>query len=141
MLIDLVSMFIFGDCSLEASVTSSKANGSGYKRVFRAFVNAMSGIHFCWTNEAAFRQEVLLSVVLYPLIFMFDISSVEKALLFASLSFVLIVELLNSAIEATIDRIGLEHNVLSGRAKDMGASAVLMAILMTVGVWLCVLIG
>ena len=81
----------------------------------------------------------MLCLVLYPFILFVNATSVEKALLFSSLTLVVIVELINSAIESTIDRIGLEHNELSGRAKDMGAAAVMITIFMMMGVWLCVL--
>lgn len=82
----------------------------------------------------------MLCLILYPFVFFVHVTSVEKALLFSSLTLVVIVELINSAIESTIDRIGLEHNELSGRAKDMGAAAVMMTIFMMMGVWLCVLL-
>ncbi len=103
-------------------------------------MNAVSGLKACWVNESAFRQEVMLCLILYPFFFFVNVTSVEKALLFSSLTLVVIVELINSAIESTIDRIGLEHNELSGRAKDMGAAAVMMTIFMMMGVWLCVLL-
>jgi|TARA_R110002124_G_scaffold211657_1_gene377901 diacylglycerol kinase (ATP) len=120
--------------------TSSKPNGTGVKRIFRASINAASGLKSCWINESAFRQEVMLCLILYPFVFFVNVTSVEKALLFSSLTLVVIVELINSAIESIIDRIGLEHNELSGRAKDMGAAAVMMTIFMMMGVWLCVLL-
>lgn len=82
----------------------------------------------------------MLCLILYPFVFLVNVTSVEKALLFSSLTLVVIVELINSAIESTIDRIGLEHNDLSGRAKDMGAAAVMVTIFMMMGVWLCVLL-
>ena len=82
-----------------------------------------------------------LCLILYPFLFLVNFNLVEKALLFSSLTLVLIVELINSAIESTIDRIGLEHNELSGRAKDMGAAAVMMTIFLMMGVWLCVFLN
>lgn len=83
----------------------------------------------------------MLFLILYPFVFLVNVTSVEKALLFFSLTLVVIVELINSAIESAIDRIGLEHNELSGRAKDMGAAAVMMTIFMMIGVWLCALLN
>lgn len=83
----------------------------------------------------------MLCLILYPVILLVNATSVEKALLFSSLTLVVIVELINSAIESTIDRIGLEHNELSGRAKDLGAAAVMITIFMMMGVWLCVLLN
>ncbi|MCH4810397.1 diacylglycerol kinase [Vreelandella neptunia] len=121
--------------------TTSKPNGTGFKRIFRAYINAVSGLKACWKNESAFRQEVMLFLILYPFVFLFNVTSVEKALLFFSLTLVVIVEHINSAIESAIDRIGLEHNELSGRAKDMGTAAVMMTIFMMIGVWLCVLLN
>ncbi|WP_281998105.1 diacylglycerol kinase [Halomonas sp. A020] len=119
--------------------TASKPNGKGVIRIFRASINAFSGVKACWINESAFRQEVILCLVLYPVIFFIDATHSEKALLFLSLTLVAIVELINSAIECAVDRIGTEHHELSGRAKDMGAAAVMLTILMTVSVWLCVI--
>lgn len=119
----------------------TKPNGKGVKRIYRASLNAFSGLNACWKNEAAFRQEVAFSIALYPVIFIFDITAIEKAVLFASLTLILVVELVNSAIETTIDRIGIEHHPLSGRAKDIGSAAVFMSVLLMIGVWLCVLIG
>ena len=121
--------------------SQTKPNGKGVKRIYRASLNAFSGLHACWKNEAAFRQEVVFSIALYPCIFIFDITAIEKAVLFASLTLILVVELVNSAIETTIDRIGIEHHPLSGRAKDIGSAAVFMSVLLMIGVWLCVLIG
>lgn len=121
--------------------SQTKPNGKGIKRIFRASLNAISGLHACWKNEAAFRQEVAFCLVLYPFIFIFDTTSIEKAILFASLTLVLVVELVNSAIETTIDRIGIEYHPLSGRAKDIGSAAVFMSILLMIGTWLCVLVG
>jgi len=83
----------------------------------------------------------MLCLILYPFVFFVNVTSVEKALLFFSLTLVVIVELINSAIESTIDRIGREHNELSGRTKDMGAAAVMMTLFMMMGVWLCVLLN
>ncbi|MEA2117264.1 diacylglycerol kinase [Halovibrio sp. HP20-50] len=120
--------------------TTSKPNGTGVKRILRASKNAVSGLKACWINESAFRQEVILCLILYPFVFFVNVTPVEKALLFSSLTLLVIVELINSAIESTIDRIGLEHNELSGRAKDMGAAAVMMTLFMMMGVWLCVLL-
>ncbi|HAO02059.1 MAG TPA: diacylglycerol kinase [Halomonas sp.] len=119
--------------------TASKPNGKGVIRIFRASINAFSGVKACWINESAFRQEVMLCLALYPVIFFIDATYSDKALLFLSLTLVAIVELINSAIESAVDRIGIEHHELSGRAKDMGAAAVMLTILMTVGVWLCVI--
>ena len=126
---------------LQKSTINPKPNGRGVKRILLASVNAISGLKACWITESAFRQEVTLCLILYPFLFLVNFNLVEKALLFSSLTLVLIVELINSAIESTIDRIGLEHNELSGRAKDMGAAAVMMTIFLMMGVWLCVFLN
>lgn len=119
----------------------AKTNGKGIKRIYRASVNAIDGLYACWRSEAAFRQEIVASLFLYPLIFILDTTPVEKAALFMSLTLVLIVELINSAIESTVDRISFDHHPLSGRAKDIGSAAVLLSIALTIGVWLFVLVG
>lgn len=93
------------------------------------------GVRAAFRNEAAFRQELLLVAVLMPLAFWPDVALVERLLMVSSLFLVLIVELLNSAIEAAIDRIGLESHELSGRAKDLGSAAVLVTLVWTGYVW------
>jgi len=94
-----------------------------------------------FANEAAFRQELALSVVVIPLGLWLGHTGVERALLIAPMLLVLVVELLNSAIEATVDRIGLERHVLAGLAKDIGSAAVLMSFILLAAVWLLVLLG
>jgi diacylglycerol kinase (ATP) len=108
-------------------------------RIFRATAYSMSGLRAAVRKEAAFRQELILFVVLAPLGFWLGRTGVERALLFASLVLVLVVELLNSALEAVVDRIGKKRHKLSGRAKDMGSAAVYLALILVVVVWACVL--
>ena len=107
----------------------------GVERLFFAFLNSFRGLKFTYQTEAAFVQEIILSIFLLPLVFIIDTNSIEKVLLIMSLFIVLIVEVLNSAIEKTIDRIGLEYHPLSGRAKDMGSAAVLLSLVMMVSIW------
>ena len=99
----------------------------------------MAGFKAALKHEAAFRQEVALFVILAPLGFWLGRNGIERSLLIGSLVLVLIVELLNSAVEAVVDRIGSEKHELSGRAKDMGSAAVLLALLLVVVVWTLVL--
>jgi diacylglycerol kinase (ATP) len=111
----------------------------GLDRLVRAFGNSFKGFAGAFREEAAFRQELALAVVVVPLGLWLGRSGIEKALLVAPMLLVLIVELLNSAIEAAIDRIGPEHHQLSGLAKDIGSAAVFLSILLLVTVWALVL--
>lgn len=110
------------------------------RRLFGAFSYSLKGLQACFVNEEAFRVEVALSIVLIPLGLMLGENGVEKALLIGSVVMVLIVELLNSAVESAIDRIGLEKSELSGRAKDQGSAAVLLSMLLVAIVWSALLI-
>lgn len=112
---------------------------SGIKRIVLAAGYSCKGLRQAFQHEAAFRQELMLVVVLLPLAFLLEVEPVSRVLMVSTLMLVLIVELLNSAIEAVVDRIGTEHHELSGRAKDMGSAAVLIALLLTAYVWLTAL--
>jgi diacylglycerol kinase (ATP) len=117
-----------------------KRSGKGLERLYRAFGWSMSGLKATFVHEAAFRQEFLLCIVLTPLAFYFGKTGVERALLLGSLLLVLIVELLNSAVEAVVDRISEDEHELSGRAKDMGSAAVFLSLLNVAVIWLFVLL-
>jgi diacylglycerol kinase (ATP) len=112
---------------------------TGLTRMFRAFGASMQGLSGAFREEAAFRQELVLAVVVIPLGLWLGRSGIERALLIAPMFIVLIVELINSAIEATVDRIGLERHKLSGLAKDIGSAAVLMSLTLLAVVWVLVL--
>ena len=112
---------------------------TGFTRMFRAFGASMKGLAGAFREEAAFRQELALAVVVIPLGIWLGHDGVERALLIAPMFLVLVVELINSAIEATVDRIGLERHELSGLAKDIGSAAVLMSLALVAVVWLLVL--
>ncbi len=114
---------------------------SGMRRLLLAYVNSWKGFKGAFRAEAAFRQEVVLAIVLLPLGAWLGKSGVERALLLGSVVFVLIVELLNTAIETVVDRIGLERHELSGLAKDVGSTAVLLAFVVLAIVWGFVLLG
>lgn len=116
-----------------------RKNGQGLARIVRATRCSWAGLLAAWENEAAFRQEAIMVIVLLPLALWLGENGVERALLGGSLLLVLIVELLNSSIEAAVDRIGPERHELSGRAKDLGSAAVGCAIGVVVFVWICVL--
>jgi diacylglycerol kinase (ATP) len=113
----------------------------GVTRVLRAARASWLGLAGCFREEAAFRQELALAIVVIPLGLWLGHTGVERALLVAPMLLVLIVELLNSAIEATVDRIGLERHQLSGLAKDIGSAAGLMSFILLAAVWLLVLLG
>ena len=115
-------------------------NGRGLRRLIRAGKSSLAGFTAAFKYEEAFRQELLLAVVLLPLGLLLGETGVEKALLAGSLLLVMIVELLNSAVEAVVDRVGLELHPLSGRAKDMGSAAVFLVIVYTIVVWLAILL-
>ncbi len=117
----------------------AKPGETGLKRILSAARYSAKGLRSCWRNEAAFRQEVLLFIVLVPLALWLGQTGLEKAALIAVLVLVLIVEVLNSSIEAVVDRIGHEHHELSGLAKDQGSAAVLLSMLTVPVVWVLVL--
>ena len=114
---------------------------TGLRRVWNAFSYSMDGLRAAYKNEDAFRQEVWLALVLIPLALLIPASAPGKALMVASVLLVLIVELLNSAVEATVDRVSLEPHRLAKRAKDIGSAAVMISLLNVVAVWLLVLFG
>lgn len=108
---------------------------TGIDRIAHAFGYSMAGLAAAFKGESAFRQEVVLGAVLVPVALWLATDWAQLMLMVGTLLIVLIVELLNSAIEATVDRISFEHNVLSKRAKDMGSAAVLLALLLLGLVW------
>ena len=107
--------------------------------MFRAFGVSMKGLAGAFREEAAFRQELALAVVVIPLGLWLGRNGIERALLVAPMFFVLVVELVNSAIEATVDRIGKERHQLSGLAKDIGSAAVFLSLLLMAVIWILVL--
>lgn len=114
---------------------------AGFRRLVLAFVNSWKGFRGAFRSEAAFRQEVALAVVMLPLGVYLGKTPVEKALLVASVLLVLIVELLNTGIETVVDRIGLERHELSGLAKDVGSTAVLLSFAVLIVIWGFLLLG
>ena len=117
-----------------------KNEATGLKRISNAYAFSMQGLKTCYQSEAAFRQEVWLSIVLIPLAFYLQDGATERVLLIMPVFLVLIVEVLNSAIESVVDRIGEEHHPLSGVAKDMGSAAVWLSLMLVIATWLIILI-
>ncbi|HEY1283431.1 MAG TPA: diacylglycerol kinase [Steroidobacteraceae bacterium] len=113
----------------------------GITRIIRAASASWLGLTGAFREEAAFRQELALAVLVIPLGLWLGHTGVERALLVAPMLLILVVELLNSAVEATVDRIGLERHVLAGLAKDIGSAAVLMSFILLATVWALVLLG
>lgn len=113
---------------------------TGLRRLINATRYSLAGIAEAARHEDAFRQELLLAVVLVPLGLWLGHSGIARALLCGSVLLVLIVELLNSAVEATVDRISLENHQLAKRAKDLGSAAVMLALVATGLVWILVLL-
>lgn len=112
-----------------------KPGNTGIRRILRATKFSAQGFRHAWKHEAAFRQELALTLVLLPVAFWLGQSPVERLMLIGSCINVLGVELLNSAIESTVDRFGNEHHELSGRAKDLGSAAVFISLVIVVLVW------
>jgi diacylglycerol kinase (ATP) len=117
----------------------AKTGNTGFMRIFRAAGYSWMGFKAACVNEAAFRQELMLTIVLTPVALYFGPTYADKAILIASLLFLLLVEILNSAMEAVVDRIGDEIHTLSGRAKDMASTAVAFALAITALIWFAVL--
>ena len=111
----------------------------GIVRAFRATVNSWNGLIYAYKEESAFRQELALSLILIPLAIYLPVTPIEKILLIASVILVLIIELLNSSVEAAIDRISFEVHDLSKRAKDFGSAAVMLALLLCGLTWVIIL--
>ncbi len=116
----------------------AKTGATGFTRIFNAAGYSWLGFKAAYKHEAAFRQELWLSLILTPVALYFGPSYADKAILIASLVFILLVEILNSALEAVVDRFGDEVHPLSGRAKDMGSAAVFLAFVIAGLVWFSV---
>ncbi len=112
----------------------------GLKRFINSILFSIAGLKAAWINEEAFRQEVVVLIVAIPLAFWLAESNIEKVLLIGSVVWILIVEIINSAIEAIVDRAGVEYHELAGRAKDLGSAAVMLSIFMAIATWLLILL-
>jgi len=111
------------------------SQNTGIKRIYNAFFYSMAGLASAWKNEAAFRQESVIAIVLIPLSFWLGQNTIQIGLLILAIFIVLIVELLNSAIEAVVDRISAEHHSLSKQAKDIASAAVFLSLILFVVIW------
>ncbi|MCI2282665.1 diacylglycerol kinase [Colwellia sp. MSW7] len=111
----------------------------GIKRVYLATLNSSRAFLWLYKNESAFRQEVILLLVAIPLTFLFNISIKEQVILLLAIIFVIFTEIINTAIEAVVDRIGLEIHPLSGLAKDLGSAAVLISLIIASSIWIIIL--
>lgn len=114
---------------------------TGLRRIRNAFGYSLDGLSQAWRHENAFRQEVGLALVLVPAAFFMPVGGAGRALMIGSVLLVLVVELLNSAIEAVVDRVSLEHHLLAKRAKDAGSAAVFLSLVNVAVVWALVLFG
>lgn len=127
---------------MEMSPPESPHKGkTGLRRVWNALFYSIDGLRAAYRHEDAFRQEVLLAVLLIPAACFVPVSGLGKAMLIGSVLLVLVVELLNSAVEATVDRISLENHRLAKRAKDIGSAAVLLSLANVTIVWGLVIFG
>ncbi len=115
-----------------------KPGYTGFKRIRKASQFSMKGLRAAWRDESAFRQECTLGLVLIPLAFWLGQTLVETALLISAYAIVLIAELLNTAVEAVVDRVGEEPNDLAGRAKDIASAAVALALVLLAVIWVLV---
>lgn len=113
----------------------NKPDHRGLNHVVKAMGYSMQGLRAAWQFEEAFRLELFAMIIMLPAALWLGGNGIERALLVGSLLLVLVVELINSAIEAVVDRVGIEHHTLAGRAKDIGSAAVFMALMNVAAVW------
>lgn len=113
----------------------AQPGNTGFRRIVNATLYSFAGLRCAWRSEAAFRQECVAVVALIPIACWLGETAVQRALLVSSCLLVLIVELLNTAVESVVDRVGTDHNELSGRAKDLGSAAVFTSIGLGLLVW------
>ena len=126
----------------ENSTAESPFKGkTGIVRIWNAFKYSLAGLRAAHRHEDAFRQECLLAMVLIPAALFCPVDGTAKAMLIACVLLVLIVELMNSAVQAVVDRVSLEHHRLAKRAKDIGSAAVLIALINLAAVWALILLG
>jgi diacylglycerol kinase (ATP) len=128
---------------MTSQTTDSRAlkGKRGLRRVLNAARYSLDGLAAAWRNEDAFRQEAVLAVILIPLALLLPVGLVEKLLLIGVVVLVLIVELLNSGIEAAIDRDSMKIDDLGKRAKDLGSAAVMLSLLLASGTWVAIIAG
>ena len=113
---------------------------TGVKRVYLATINSLRAFKWLYNHESAFKQELLLLLMAIPITFIFDISMKEQMILILAILFIIFTEIINTAIEAVVDRVGLEIHPLSGLAKDLGSAAVMVSLIIATIIWLAVLV-
>ena len=129
-------LFIFLTLFMTSNTAkTNKVNGTGFSRLFKATYCSFKGFKAAFKYESAFRQELILAIILFPLSFFLAQSHLHHLMLIASLLFLLFAEIINSALEALADKITLEHDELIGRAKDLGSSGVFIALTLLCLVW------
>lgn len=126
---------------MDEELANSRKGRTGLRRIWNALFYSIDGIRAAFRHEDGFRQEALLAVILIPVALLLPVDGIGKAMMIASILLVLVVELLNSAVEATVDRISLERHQLAKRAKDIGSAAVFVSLVNVVVVWVLVLFG
>jgi len=128
------------ELGLDPANESPYKGKTGLRRVWNALGYSLAGLKAAYLCEDAFRQEAWLALLLIPAALLLPVPWIGRGLMIASILLVLIVELLNSAIEAVVDRVSLENHRLAKRAKDIGSAAVLVSLLLVIMVWACVLL-
>jgi diacylglycerol kinase (ATP) len=113
---------------------------TGIKRLVNAFGYSIAGTLAAFKHEDAFRQEVILAAILTPIAILYGETAIDQALMISSLLLIIIVELLNSSIEATVDRISVKHHKLAKRAKDIGSAAVFFSLINAAVIWFLILV-
>ncbi|HMH17561.1 MAG TPA: diacylglycerol kinase [Burkholderiales bacterium] len=134
----VAEVFIGGVVHMQESPFKGK---TGVRRLWNALGYSFQGLASAFRHEDAFRQETLLAALLIPAAFFIHVDGTERALMIGSVLLVLVVELLNSAVEAAVDRISLENHLLAKRAKDIGSAAVFLSLINVAVVWSLVLFG
>lgn len=112
----------------------------GITRIYLATLNSFRAFKWLYNNESAFRQELLLLIIAIPVTFIFNISIKQQVILILAIIFIMFTEIINTAIEAVVDRVGLDIHPLSGLAKDLGSAAVLISLLVAGSIWLIILL-
>ena len=118
----------------------NKNKPAGIKRIFLASINSFRAFKWLYHNESAFKQELLLLFLAIPISFLLDVNYMEQMILILSIVFIIFTEVINTAIEAVVDRVGLEIHPLSGLAKDLGSAAVFISMVIATTIWLTVLL-
>ena len=119
----------------------NKNKPKGLKRIYFASLNSLRALKWLYKNESAFKQELLLLIVVMPITFLFNISYVEQVILVLSIVFVIFTEIINTAIEAVVDRVGLDIHPLSGLTKDLASAAVMVSMLIATVIWITILVN